>query len=138
MLGMIKENTSSLRFAAVFIGGITLMGAAIGLMNIMLVSVTERTREIGVRKALGATKNNIRRQFITEAIVICQIGGVLGVVLSILVGILITAALGGTFVMPWGWIILGFTVCTVVGLASGVYPAIKASNLDPIESLRFE
>ncbi len=138
MLGMIKENTMSLRFAAIFIGGITLMGAAIGLMNIMLVSVTERTREIGVRKALGATKSNIRRQFITEAIVICQIGGVLGVILSILIGIIITAALGGTFVMPWGWIILGFTVCTIVGLASGVYPAVKASNLDPIESLRFE
>jgi len=138
IIGMINESTMSLQFSAIFIGGITLIGAAIGLMNIMLVSVTERTREIGVRKALGATKNNIRFQFLTEAIVICQIGGFIGIILSLIIGIVITNLLGGTFEIPWKWIILGITVCTIVGIGSGLFPAIKASNLDPIESLRFE
>ncbi len=138
VLGMIKESTMSLQFAAIFIGGITLIGAAIGLMNIMLVSVTERTREIGVRKALGATRRNIRLQFLTEAIVICQIGGLVGILFSVLLGLGLTRLMGGVFVMPWKWVIIGMTICTVVGLISGLYPALKASKLDPIESLRFE
>jgi putative ABC transport system permease protein len=127
-----------IRFAAVLVGIITLFGAAIGLMNIMLVSVTERTMEIGVSKALGATKSVIRQQFLTEAIVICLIGGLLGIVLGILIGNLVSLVLGGSFIIPWVWIAGGIAFCYVVGLISGLYPAVKASNLDPIEALRYE
>lgn len=138
LAGMVIDSISSVTSAAAIIGIITLLGAAIGLMNIMLVSVTERTREIGIRKSLGATRAIIRRQFLTEAIVICQLGGVLGILLGVLIGNLISLAIGGTFIIPWIWIISGVTICFIVGLASGIYPAIKASNLDPIEALRYE
>ncbi len=121
------------------IGIVTLLGASIALMNIMLVSVTERTREIGVRKALGATPKRIKEQFVIEAIVVCLIGGVAGVILGILIGNLFARLLGTTtLVLPWMWMIIGFSVCVLVGLISGYYPARKASRLDPIESLRFE
>lgn len=132
------SNISFVTLAATIIGFITLLGAAIGLMNIMLVSVTERTREIGISKALGATKSNIRTQFLVEAILICQIGGVLGIILGILIGNLVSMLLNGAFIIPWLWIGLGITFCFMVGLFAGLYPAIKASNLDPIESLRYE
>ncbi|HTF02513.1 MAG TPA: ABC transporter permease [Bacteroidia bacterium] len=132
------DNLSYVTLGATLIGIITLLGAAIGLMNIMLVSVTERTREIGIRKALGATKSAIRNQFLTEAIVICQIGGLLGIVLALIFGGLISFFMGGAFLLPWMWIGLGIGICFVVGLISGIYPAIKASNLDPIEALRYE
>lgn len=121
------------------IGLVTLLGASIALMNIMLVSVTERTREIGVRKALGATPKRIKQQFVIEAIVVCLIGGTAGVILGIVVGNIFSRLLGSeSFVIPWVWIIVGFAVCVLVGLISGYYPARKASKLDPIESLRFE
>ena len=116
----------------------TLLGAAIGLMNIMLVSVTERTREIGIYKALGATRRSILLQFLIEAIVICQIGGIVGIILGILIGNIVTPLLGGSFLIPWGWMLLGFTLCMIVGVLSGFYPALKAARLDPIESLRYE
>lgn len=138
LVGIIKENTVTLRLAAVAIGLMTLLGAAIGLMNIMLVSVTERTREIGVRKALGATRRNIMLQFLIETIVICQLGGILGIILGVGAGNLVALFAGGSFIFPWLWISIALVVCTIVGLLSGLYPALRAAALDPIESLRYE
>lgn len=138
LVSIIKDNTVVLRAAALGIGLITLLGAAIGLMNIMLVSVTERTKEIGVRKALGATQRNVALQFLIEAILICQIGGFLGIILGVLAGNGIALFLGGGFIVPWTWISLAVVVCTVVGLVAGLYPALRAAALDPIESLRYE
>lgn len=135
----LENITGYLKMGGGIVGFITLLGAAIGLMNIMMVSVTERTREIGVRKALGATPFRIRQQFLIEAVVICQIGGLLGVLLGIAVGNLVAQLLNvGTFIIPWFWILLALLVCVLVGILSGFYPAYKASQLDPIESLRFE
>ena len=135
----LESITSGLRVAGVGIGFITLLGASIALMNIMLVSVTERTREIGVRKALGATALRIRQQFVVEAIVVCVLGGIAGIILGILIGNLLSRLMNiDVFVVPWTEILMGMIVCIVVGLISGYYPAHKASKLDPIESLRFE
>ena len=135
---MLIDNLSFVSIAATLIAIITLIGAAIGLMNIMLVSVTERTREIGVRKAIGATSNTIRNQFLIEAIVICQLGGVLGIVLGILMGNGVSMYFNQGFIIPWAWMILAAILCLIVGLLSGLIPAIKAAKLDPIEALRFE
>ncbi len=132
------ENMKYVSMAASIIGFITLLGAAIGLMNIMLVSVSERTREIGIRKSMGATKEVIRNQFLFEAVFIGQLGGILGVILGILVGNLVSFAIGSDFIIPWKWIIGGISLCFFVGLVSGIYPASKAAKLDPIESLRYE
>jgi len=138
ILQTLKEITTELRLATIAIALMTLLGAAIGLMNIMLVSVTERTREIGVRKALGATRFNILFQFLVEAIVITLIGGFLGIIFGVLLGFGLAAAIDGRFVIPVNWMMLGIFVCIVVGVISGLYPALKASRLDPIESLRYE
>ncbi|PYJ78960.1 MAG: hypothetical protein DME22_26125, partial [Verrucomicrobia bacterium] len=117
---------------------IALIAAGIGIMNIMLVSVTERTREIGIRRAVGAKKRNIMTQFIMEAIVLCEVGGVIGVALGILGGNVAAIFLKVPPVVPVDWIIFGLLICSIVGIIFGTYPAFKAANLDPIESLRYE
>ncbi len=135
-----EEVTGFLRVGGFGIGIITLLGAAIALMNIMMVSVTERTREIGIRKAIGATPFKIRLQFLMEAIVICIMGGIAGIIMGIGIGNVIAKLISekSSFIIPWAWILMGFVVCVVVGILSGFYPAYKASKLDPIESLRYE
>lgn len=132
------ENLKYIVWGGIAIGIITLMGASIGLMNIMLVSVTERTREIGIRKAIGANPAVIRKQFLLEAVMICLMGGALGIFLGIALGNLISLGMGGSFIIPWEWILGGFAVCVLVGIVSGYYPAKKASKLDPVEALRYE
>lgn len=134
------EISGYLRMGGFGIGVVTLLGASIALMNIMMVSVTERTREIGIRKSLGATKKVIRMQFLSEAIVICILGGLGGLLLGIAVGNIISGFVGegSRFVVPWLWMIMGIGICVLVGVISGIYPAIKASRLDPIEALRYE
>lgn len=129
-----------LRIGGFVIGTVTLLGASIALMNIMLVSVTERTREIGIRKSLGATPRVIRMQFLIEAIVVCILGGIGGLILGIIVGNSITGLISekSAFVVPWLWMAVGIAICVLVGVLSGIYPAIKASRLDPIEALRYE
>lgn len=138
LAGILIDNISIITLSATIIGFITLLGAAIGLMNMMLVSVTERTREIGIQKALGATKSDIRNQFLTEAMLICQMGGWCGILFGILTGNSMALIIGGSFIIPWFWIISAFILCLFVGILSGIYPAIKAARLDPIESLRYE
>ena len=130
-LGFLEKGTIGIAF-------ITLIGAAIGLMNIMLVAVNERTKEIGLAKALGATKATIRSQFLFESILISLMGAVAGIISGVLLGNLVAVLLHTGFVIPWGWVIAGIVVCFVVGLLAGLYPAYKASKLDPIVALRYE
>jgi len=124
--------------AAGAIGMITLIGAAIGLMNIMLVAVNERTREVGLIKALGGKKKDVRRQFLFESILISILGAVFGIILGVLVGNIFSIVLGTGFVIPWMWVAIGIIICTVVGLVAGIYQAMKAASLNPINALRYE
>jgi putative ABC transport system permease protein len=133
-----KSFTFTVRIGVAVISSIALVAAGIGIMNIMLVSVTERTREIGIRRAVGAKKRNIMTQFIMEAVVLCEIGGIIGVALGIAGGNITAYLLQVTPVIPVDWILFGLFICSVVGVVFGTYPAYKAANLDPIESLRYE
>lgn len=135
---MLLNNLRYLTGAAVVIGFITLVGAAIGLMNIMLVAVTERTKEIGLVKAIGGRQINVRQQFLFEAILISLMGALFGVILGVLVGNSFSLVLNTGFVVPWNWMFLGILICSIVGLLAGLYPAFKASRLNPIEALRYE
>ena len=129
---------SGISGAAGVIGLITLLGAAIGLMNIMLVAVNERTREVGLIKALGGTRKNIKHQFLFESMIISLIGALVGIILGILIGNSVALLLKTGFVVPWAWVIGGVLICSIVGLLAGVYPASKASKLNPIDALRHE
>ena len=131
-------NIQVITLSALVIGFITLIGAAIGLMNIMLVSVTERTKEIGLIKALGGRQSSIRRQFLFESIIISLLGAAFGIILGILVGNSFALVLNTGFVFPWLWLIWGVLICSVVGLLAGLYPSLKASRLNPIQALRYE
>jgi len=132
------KDLAMIAVGGIAIGVITLIGASIGLMNIMLVSVTERTREIGIRKAIGANPSVIRKQFLIEAVIICLMGGAMGILFGVLLGNVISLMMGGSFIIPWLFILGGFALCVMVGVASGYYPAKKASKLDPVEALRYE
>lgn len=132
------ENMSFVATGAFLIGVIALFSAAIALMNIMLVSVTERTREIGTRKAIGAKAKTIMSQFLYEAILICQMGGLIGVVLGIIIGNVVATLINGQFFIPWLWIVVALLICVLVGIAAGMYPAIKAAKQNPIDALRYE
>ncbi len=138
LANMLIDDLRKVTAGATVIGIITLLGASIGLMNILLVSVTERTREIGIRKAMGATPKTIQYQFLIESVVICIIGGSLGILLGIAIGNIISMSLETGFFIPWFWMMGGYIICVIVGLVSGYAPARKAAKLDPIESLRFE
>lgn len=137
-VAMLLRNLSFITLSALVIGGITLVGAAVGLMNIMLVSVTERTKEIGLVKAIGGRQRNIRHQFLFESVLISLIGAAFGVVLGVIVGNSFSLILHTGFVVPWVWLVLGIVLCTIVGLLAGLYPSFKASRLNPIEALRYE
>lgn len=138
LISQFRAITLAIRAGAGVISSIALLAAGIGIMNIMLVSVTERTREIGIRRAIGAKKRSIMTQFILEAVVLCELGGVVGVLLGIGAGNLAAMALSTPPVFPVDWAVIGLVVCSVVGVVFGTYPAWKAANLDPIESLRYE
>ncbi len=138
LIAQFQQFTMTVRIGVTAVSSIALVAAGIGIMNIMLVSVTERTREIGIRRAIGAKKRNIMTQFIMEAVVLCQVGGVIGVGLGILAGNLAAYFLKLPPVIPVDWAILGLVICSIVGIVFGTYPAIKAANLDPIDSLRYE
>jgi len=134
----LMKNLSFLKYATLAIALITLIGAAIGLMNIMLVAVNERTKEIGLIKSLGGKSQEIRAQFLWESILISLMGAFAGIIAGILFGNIVAVILKTGFVVPWGWVIAGVLVCSLVGLLAGLYPAYKASKLDPIVALRYE
>ncbi|HSL90601.1 MAG TPA: ABC transporter permease [Ignavibacteriaceae bacterium] len=138
MIGMVNDITGPIKYGALAVSVIALLAAGVGIMNIMLVSVTERTKEIGIRKAVGAKKSNILTQFLIEAVILCIIGGFLGIVLGIVIGNFAGSLLAAESAIPYDWVIIGISLCVLVGVIFGTYPAYKAANLDPIEALRYE
>ncbi|MEI2722222.1 MAG: ABC transporter permease [Verrucomicrobiota bacterium] len=138
LISQFNTFTMAVRIGVSVVSSIALIAAGIGIMNIMLVSVTERTREIGIRRAIGAKKRNIMTQFIMEAVVLCEVGGAIGVALGILGGNAVAYFMKMPPAIPFDWIAIGLVICSIVGVVFGTYPAYKAANLDPIESLRYE
>lgn len=138
MIEQVNEVTRGVKIGVFAVAAIALLAAGIGIMNIMLVSVTERTKEIGIRKSVGATKKDILIQFLVEAVILCVVGGLLGIVLGISAGNIVASFIGGTFTIPVIWVSVGIMLCILVGIIFGTYPAYKAANLDPIEALRYE
>lgn len=138
MISEVNKITDPIKIIALAISLIALIAAGVGIMNIMLVSVTERTREIGIRKALGAKKNWILTQFLFEAIILCLIGGIIGIVIGVSIGNIAGGLLNAQSAVPWAWVFIGLSLCVAVGVIFGTYPAYKAANLDPIEALRYE
>lgn len=138
LLDTLNSVTAAIKIAAMLISSIALLAAGIGIMNIMLVSVTERTREIGIRKSLGARNNDILRQFLLEALILTEIGGFVGIILGVVGGNILALAMHINAVMPWNWAFAGLLICSVIGAVFGTYPAYKAAELDPIEALRYE
>ena len=138
LIGQVNEITSPIKIGALAVSLVALIAAGVGIMNIMLVSVTERTKEIGIRKAIGARKSSILIQFLIEAIILCFLGGILGIALGIGIGNFAGSFLNAQTAIPYDWVILGITMCVIIGLIFGTYPAYKAANLDPIEALRYE
>jgi putative ABC transport system permease protein len=138
LLTQMNSITAGARIGSLVVAAIALLAAGIGIMNIMLVSVTERTREIGIRKAIGAKKINILSQFLVEAVVLCLFGGLIGIVLGVAIGNLAGTALNSPALIPIDWVLIGVLLCVIIGVSFGTYPAYKAANLDPIEALRYE
>lgn len=138
LIEQVNEITRGVKIGVFAVAAIALLAAGVGIMNIMLVSVTERTREIGIRKSVGATKKDILIQFLIEAIILCIIGGLIGILLGIIAGNIVASFIGGTFTIPILWVAVGILLCVLVGITFGTYPAYKAANLDPIEALRYE
>jgi len=138
LVAQFNKFTRVVRFGITGVSSVALIAAGIGIMNIMLVSVTERTREIGIRRAVGAKKRNIMTQFILEAVMLCELGGIVGVLLGIAGGNATAFFLKLPAVIPFDWALIGLLICSVVGIVFGTYPAWKAANLDPIDSLRYE
>lgn len=138
LIGQVNDITGPVKIGAVVVSIIALIAAGVGIMNIMLVSVTERTREIGIRKAVGARKINILTQFLLEAIALCIFGGIVGIILGVGIGNFAGSFLNAQAAIPYDWVLLGIFLCIIVGVAFGTYPAYKAANLDPIEALRYE
>jgi putative ABC transport system permease protein len=138
MIGQVNDITGPIKIGALAVSLIALIAAGVGIMNIMLVSVTERTREIGIRKAVGARRSHILTQFLIEAIILCVLGGVVGILLGVGIGNLAGSFLSAKSAVPYDWVIIGITLCVLVGVIFGTYPAYKAANLDPIEALRYE
>lgn len=138
MIGQVNDITGPIKIGALAVSVIALLAAGVGIMNIMLVSVTERTKEIGIRKAVGARKSNILTQFLIEAVILCLFGGIIGILLGVGIGNFAGSFLAAESAVPYDWVIIGISLCVCVGIIFGTYPAYKAANLDPIEALRYE
>jgi len=138
LIQQVNDITGPIKIGAMVVSLIALLAAGVGIMNIMLVSVTERTREIGIRKSIGAKKKQILIQFLIEAITLCLIGGIIGIILGIGIGNFAGSFLNAELAIPIDWVLIGITLCVLVGVIFGTYPAYKAANLDPIEALRYE